>query len=230
MTSRNRSSSKNVCFPNSVAISIFALSLLQTIAPSFADDVSPKLTPTPPPSASAEPPATAAIPTAPTAPITPTAPAAPAAPAAASVVKTTTKTSPLLGKSAWFSRGKVLAYSASQQKRELLKAQAESQLRQSAQEAINVLQKMQKDGRPTSDISAEEARRKSQVESQQKALAELVGRSMSEGRAELAEAVAAVAREKGLTLILDLDGIFYGGEDLKDTSRDVTDAVISKMR
>lgn len=207
-----------------LATSIFALSLLITISPSFAVDESTNLTPPPPSSPPSE-----TVPVSPAAPATPAAPVTSAA-AAASVGKASAKSSPLLGKSGWFSRGKVIAYSASQQKREMLKAQAESQLRQSAQEAINVLQKMQKDGRPTSEITAEEARRKSQVESQQKALAELVGKSMSEGRAELAEAVAAVAREKGLTLVLDVDGIFYGGEDLKDTSRDVTDAVISKMR
>ncbi|MBC7999973.1 MAG: OmpH family outer membrane protein [Leptolyngbya sp.] len=209
MTIRSRKSSRNLRFPNLLAASIFSLSFLQTIAPSFAVDESSKLAPQTPPSTPTE---------------------TSVAPAAVGVAKAAIKTSPLLGKSAWFSRGKVLAYSASQQKREMLKAQAESQLRQSAQEAINVLQKMQKDGRPTADITAEEARRKTQVESQQKALAELVGKSMSEGRSELVEAVAAVAREKGLTLVLDLDGIFYGGEDLKDTSRDVTDAVISKMR
>lgn len=147
-----------------------------------------------------------------------------------SAVKTGVKNNPLQGKTAWFSRGRVLGSSAAQQKRELLKAQAESQLRQSAQEAINVLEKMQKDGRPLSEITAEEGKRKAQVEHQQKALAELVGKSMSEGRAELLEAVAAVAREKGLSLVLDLDGIFYGGEELRETSRDVTDAVISRMR
>lgn len=133
------------------------------------------------------------------------------------------------GKTACFNSARVAAALPSQRRRQLLKAQAESQLRQAAKEAIDVLQKMRKDGRSEGEISAEEARRKILVETQQKALAEMVGKGDAESRAEIEEAVASIAQAKGYDLVIDLDGIYFGGADIRNTSPDITNEIIQKI-
>jgi len=132
-------------------------------------------------------------------------------------------------KTAYFNSGRVSAALPSQRRRQLLMAQAESQLRQAAKEAIDVLQKMHKEGRSAVEISAEENRRKILVENQQKALAELVGKSQAEGRAEIEAAVASIADRNGLTLVLDLDGIYFGGNNIRNSGRDITAEIIRKL-
>lgn len=133
------------------------------------------------------------------------------------------------GKTAYFSSGKVEAARPYLRRSQLLLAQAESQLRQAAKEAVEALEKLRKEGRSASEISAEENRRKVLIENQQKALAELVGKSRAEARAEVEKAVALVAEAKGYTLVLDLDAIFFGGNDIRSNSRDITGEVIQKL-
>lgn len=133
------------------------------------------------------------------------------------------------GKTAFFNSSKVAAALPSQRRRQLLKAQAESQLRQAAKEAIDVLQKMRKDGRTEAEISAEETRRKVLVENQQKALGEIVGKADAESRAEIEEAVASIAEARGYALVLDLDGIYFGGGEIKNAGHDITGELILKI-
>lgn len=105
--------------------------------------------------------------------------------------------------------------------RELLRAEAEK--------GNALLSQMQKDGKPESEIKQKAQELQVQLNAKMEASSTLLMGNRVTANTEIAQAVNAVAKDKGLDLVVDANGIFSGGEKFANNGEDVTDSIIQRL-
>lgn len=144
--------------------------------------------------------------------------------------------SPALAQSAvsvklgYFSLGMVRANYAEASTSEGLKAQAEAQLRQSAEEANSRIQKMREEKKPTEEIEKAIREAQTKLGAKQEALAQLVETSTSAVTAKIMQAANLVAKEKGVDIVVDGQHVFAGGQKFLDSGVDLTKDIIERLK
>ena len=113
---------------------------------------------------------------------------------------------------------------------EILKAQAEAQLREEARSLNEALQKMKDEKKPEESIKKHIEISQTKITAKQQALAQLLQAQSNQVRIAIAQAVNSVAKEKGLDIIVDGQAIFAGGQKFLDNGVDVTRDVIAKLK
>jgi Skp family chaperone for outer membrane proteins len=112
---------------------------------------------------------------------------------------------------------------------ETLRITAENQLRRDVEEGNKRLQKMQDDKKPKEEIEKEAKQLQTEINAKQRALIELVQSQQQLATQAVASAVARVAKEKTLDLVIDGAGVFAGGDKIVSSGEDITDAVIKAL-
>lgn len=112
---------------------------------------------------------------------------------------------------------------------ETLRVQAENMLRQNVEEGNKMLQKMQTDNKPKDEIEKAARQLQTEINAKQQALIQLVQTQQAIANQNIAQAVASVAKEKGLDLVVDGAGVFAGGEKIVNNGEDITDAIVKRL-
>ncbi|MBP7862565.1 OmpH family outer membrane protein [bacterium] len=130
----------------------------------------------------------------------------------------------------YFSLGMVRANYAEASTSEGLKAQAEAQLRQSAEEANSRIQKMREEKKPTEEIEKAIREAQTKLGAKQEALAQLVETSTSTVTAKIMQAANLVAKDKGVDIVVDGQHVFAGGQKFLDSGVDLTKEIIERLK
>ncbi|MBZ0187968.1 MAG: OmpH family outer membrane protein [Candidatus Obscuribacterales bacterium] len=138
--------------------------------------------------------------------------------------------SPVSVRIAYFNLGMVKANYPLAASSEILKAQAEAQLREEARSLNETLQKMKDDKKPESEIKDQIEISQTKITAKQQALGQLLQSQSQQVRMAIGQAVNIVAKEKGLDIVVDGQAIFAGGQKFLDNGVDVTRDVISKLQ
>jgi Skp family chaperone for outer membrane proteins len=112
---------------------------------------------------------------------------------------------------------------------EQLRVTAENQLRTKVEEGNRSLQKMQDDKKPKEEIEKAAREFQTSINAQQSALIQLVQTNSAMATQAIAQAVATVAKDKGLDVVVDGAGVFAGGEKLVNNGEDITEAIVKKL-
>jgi Skp family chaperone for outer membrane proteins len=112
---------------------------------------------------------------------------------------------------------------------ETLRVTAENQLRRDVEEGNKRLQKMQDDKKAKEDIEREAKQLQTEINAKQRALIELVQTQQQIANQQVASAVARVAKEKSLDLVVDGAGVFAGGDKIVSSGEDITDSIIKVL-
>lgn len=112
---------------------------------------------------------------------------------------------------------------------ETLREQAQNQLRRDVEEGNKMLQKLQEDKKPKEDIEKSARQLQTEINAKQQALIQLVQTQLAIANQTIASAVASVAKDKGLDLVIDVNGVFAGGEKVVSNGEDITDAIVKKL-
>ncbi len=112
---------------------------------------------------------------------------------------------------------------------ETLRISAENQLRRDVEEGNKRLTKAGEDKKPKEELEKMAAQLQVEINAKQRALIELVQSQTQMANQRIAGAVAEVARDKGLDLIIDGAGVFSGGDKIVSSGEDVTDAVVKRL-
>lgn len=112
---------------------------------------------------------------------------------------------------------------------ENIKNQADAQLRRDLEEAQKRIQKMQDEKRPKEEVDKALAEARTAFAAKQQALSELVQSAINSANLKLVQTVSAVAKEKGLDLVVDGQSIFAGGDRVQDNGVDITSDVIKRL-
>lgn len=138
--------------------------------------------------------------------------------------------SPVSVKIGYFNLGMVKANYPLAASSEILKAQAESQLREEARSLNETLQKMKDEKRPDAEIRDHIESSQTKITAKQQALGQLLQTQSQQVRMAIGQAVSLVAKERGLDIVVDGQAIFAGGQKFLDNGTDVTKDVIGKLR
>jgi len=130
----------------------------------------------------------------------------------------------------YFSLGMVRANYAEASTSEGLKAQAEAQLRQAAEEANTRIQKMREDKKPTDEIEKSIREAQTKLGAKQEALAQLVETSTNSVTAKIMQAANLVAKDKGVDIVVDGQHVFAGGQKFLDSGIDLTKEIIERLK
>ncbi|HEY9792215.1 MAG TPA: OmpH family outer membrane protein [Candidatus Obscuribacterales bacterium] len=112
---------------------------------------------------------------------------------------------------------------------EALRVQAENQLRANVEAGNSALKKMQDEKKSKEEIEKAARDLQTQINAQQQALIQLVQTNSAQATQAIAQAVAAVAKEKSLDVVVDGAGVFAGGEKLVNNGEDITEAIVKKL-
>lgn len=112
---------------------------------------------------------------------------------------------------------------------ETLRVQAENQLRRDVEDGNKQLQKLQDEKKPKEEIEKKAQQLQTEINAKQRALIELVQTQQQIANQQIASAVAQVAKEKGLDLVVDGAGVFSGGDKIVTSGEDITDAIVKKL-
>jgi Skp family chaperone for outer membrane proteins len=112
---------------------------------------------------------------------------------------------------------------------ETLRISAENQLRRDVEEGNKSLQKLQDDKKPKEELEKAAKQLQTEINAKQRALIELVQSQTQMANQQIATAVAAVAKEKALDLVIDGAGVFAGGDKIVSSGEDITDAIVKKL-
>lgn len=112
---------------------------------------------------------------------------------------------------------------------EALRVRAENQLREDVERGNEALKKMQDDKKPKEEIEKAARDLQTQINAKQQALIQLVQTQSAQATQAIATAVAQVAKDKGLDVVVDGAGVFAGGEKLVNNGEDITQAIVSKL-
>lgn len=112
---------------------------------------------------------------------------------------------------------------------ENIKSQADAQLRRDLEEAQKRIQKMQDDKRPKEEVDKALAEARTAFAAKQQALSELVQSAINTANLKIVQTVGAVAKEKGLDLVVDGQGIYTGAERVQANAIDITSDVIKRL-
>lgn len=112
---------------------------------------------------------------------------------------------------------------------ELLRTQAENELREYVRRGNESLQKAQEDKKPKEELEKMARDLQLQINAQQQALIQLVQTQNAIATQNIAQAVNTIAKDKGLDLVVDGAGVFSGGDKIVNNGEDITEAVIKKL-
>jgi Skp family chaperone for outer membrane proteins len=112
---------------------------------------------------------------------------------------------------------------------ETLRVQAENQLRRDVEEGNKRLQKAQEDKKPKEELEKMAQQLQTEINAKQRALIELVQTQKQIADQTIATAVAQVAKEKSLDLVVDGAGVFSGGDKIVSSGEDITDSIVKKL-
>lgn len=112
---------------------------------------------------------------------------------------------------------------------ETLREQAQNQLRRDVEEGNKMLQKLQSENKSKEEIEKAARQLQTEINAKQQALIQLVQTQLAIANQTIAQAVAAVAKDKQLDLVIDVNGVFAGGEKVVNSGEDITDAIVKKL-
>ena len=112
---------------------------------------------------------------------------------------------------------------------EELKAKAEAFLKASVEESNKRLAKAKEEKKSEDEIKKLVSDLQTQINAKQQAYAELVQSANQQATATIAQAVAQVAADKGLDIVVDGQGVLAGGQKLIDNGQDITKEVVAKL-
>jgi Skp family chaperone for outer membrane proteins len=110
-----------------------------------------------------------------------------------------------------------------------LKNQAESQLRRDVDEGNKKVQKARDEKKSADEITKMVEQLQIEISAKQQALAQLVQNNNAIAQDRLRQVIAAVAKDRGLDLVVDGAGVFAGGKSVLDNGVDVTDEIVRKL-
>lgn len=113
---------------------------------------------------------------------------------------------------------------------ETLRNNAEAMLRRDVEEGNKRLQKAQEDKKPKEEIEKMARDLQAEINAKQQALIQLVQTQAAIATQNIAQAVNAVARDKGLDLVVDGAGVFAGGDKIVNNGVDITDEVVKRLQ
>ncbi len=113
---------------------------------------------------------------------------------------------------------------------EVLRAQAQNQLRADVEESNKKLNKMREEKKSTEEINKIKAQMEIELAAKRHALARILQTSDALAAEKIYTAVKLVAKEKGLDLIVDLGGVFEGGQRVIENGVEVTDEILKKVQ
>jgi Skp family chaperone for outer membrane proteins len=106
---------------------------------------------------------------------------------------------------------------------------AKELLRLDAEKGNSALLQMQKDGKPKEEIEKAQRDLQLQINAKVEASTSLLMGNRATANTEIAQAVNAVAKEKGVDIIVDAGGIYAGGEKFLSNGEDLTDNILQKL-
>ena len=112
---------------------------------------------------------------------------------------------------------------------EALRVQAENQLRRDVEEGNKKLTKAQEEKKPKEEIEKKAQQLQTEINAKQRALIELVQTQQQIANQQIATAVAKVAKDKGLDMVVDGAGVFWGGDKIVSSGEDITDACVKLL-
>lgn len=112
---------------------------------------------------------------------------------------------------------------------ESLRVQAENQLRADVEDGNKRLQKLQEEKKDKTEIEKAARELQQEINAKQTALIRLVQTQSAMATQAIAAAVANVAKDKGLDVVVDGAGVFSGGEKLVNNGEDITEAIVKKL-
>lgn len=112
---------------------------------------------------------------------------------------------------------------------ELLRTQAENQLRRDVEAGNQRLQKAQEEKKPKEEVEKMARDLQTEINAKQQALIQLVQTQAAIATQNIAQAVNAVAKDKSLDLVVDGAGVFAGGDKIVNNGVDITEDLIKKL-
>lgn len=113
---------------------------------------------------------------------------------------------------------------------ETLRVSAENQLRRDVEEGNKRLAKMQDEKKDKTEIEKAARDLQQEINAKQQALIQLVQTQSAMATQAIAAAVASVAKEKALDVVVDGAGVFAGGEKLVNSGEDITESIVKKLQ
>jgi Skp family chaperone for outer membrane proteins len=110
-----------------------------------------------------------------------------------------------------------------------MEERAKEMLRRDVEKANTELAEMQKQNKSKEEIEKRSKELSTEVKAKQEALSNLLMSNSADANRTIANAVLAVAKEKGLDLVVDGSGVFAGGDKFVSTGEDVTEAVLKRL-
>jgi Skp family chaperone for outer membrane proteins len=112
---------------------------------------------------------------------------------------------------------------------ESLKNQAEEQLKHDLDEGNKKLQKLRDEKKSDEEIKKTVEQLQIEIRAKQQALAQLVQNNNQMAQDRVRQAANAVAKERGLDIIIDGAGVYSGGQKILDNGVEVTEDVVHKL-
>ncbi len=110
-----------------------------------------------------------------------------------------------------------------------LEERAKDMLRRDVEQANNQLQELQKQNKPKEEIEKRAKELQTEIFAKQQALSSLLSSNSAEANRAITQAVAQVAKDRGLDLVIDASGIYAGGDKFANNGEDVTDAIVKRL-
>jgi len=144
----------------------------------------------------------------------------------AALAKTASQVSVKIG---YFNLALVKAASPETAGTEMLRTQAENQLKADLESANKQIQKMQEEKKPQSEIDKAVHDSQLSINAKQQALVQLVQAQTLRARDRIIQATNQVCREKGLDLAIDGEGLLVGGRMVLDNGVDITQDIVKAL-
>jgi Skp family chaperone for outer membrane proteins len=112
---------------------------------------------------------------------------------------------------------------------ELLKNQAEEQLKRDVADGNARVQKLKDEKKSEEEIKKLVAQLQVEINAKQQALAQLVQNSNALAQDKIRQAVASVAKDRGLDIVIDGAGVYDGGQKIVESGVDVTEDIVKKL-
>jgi Skp family chaperone for outer membrane proteins len=112
---------------------------------------------------------------------------------------------------------------------EQLKIQAENQLKNDLDEGNKKVQKMKDEKKSEEEIKKTIEHLQVEITAKTQALTQLVQNNNALAQEKLRQVVTAVAKDRGLDIVVDGSGVYAGGQKIVDNGIDVTDDLVKKF-
>lgn len=111
-----------------------------------------------------------------------------------------------------------------------LEQNAKELLRRDVEKANIELAEMQKQNKPKEEVEKKSKDLQTEISAKQQAMGQLLTTNSIDANRAVAQAVAAVAKDRGLDFIVDAGGVYFsGGEKIVSSGEDVTDAILKRL-